>query len=64
MAQADRIMSAHFSPIMMDGAFVLAFTIDGMIDASATRSPEMPCTLRAASTTDISSDPILQVPTG
>jgi hypothetical protein len=37
-----RTMSEHFSPIMIEGALVLPATIDGMIEASATRRPSMP----------------------
>ncbi len=55
--------SAAFSPIMIDGAFVLPPVIDGMIEASATRSPSMPRTLRSGPTTARSSTPIRQVPT-
>ena len=40
----SRIMSAAFSPIMIDGAFVFPDTISGMIDASATHKPSIPCT--------------------
>ncbi len=59
------IMSAPFSPIIMTGAFVLAPTIVGMIDASMTRKFRTPWTLSSESTTDIESVfvPILQVPT-
>ena len=55
--------SAHFSPIIMEGAFVLPEVIVGMIEASATRTPSKPCT-RFSSTTAIGSRPILQVPMG
>ena len=51
------------SPIMIDGAFVLPPVIDGMIEASATRRPSMPRTLRSGPTTARSSTPIRQVPT-
>ena len=40
-AADDRIISEHFSPIMMHGAFVLPDVSVGMIDASATRKPAM-----------------------
>src|ERR1700712_893072 len=53
-----------FSPIMMDGALVLPEVSVGMIDASATRNPSMPCTRSSLSTTAMGSKPILQVPTG
>ena len=59
-----RIRSAAFSAIMIVGAFVLPLTIVGMIDASTTRNPSIPCTLRWESTTAISSLPILHVPAG
>jgi hypothetical protein len=41
---AASIISAHFSPIMMQAAFVLPETTVGMIEASATRKPETACT--------------------
>jgi hypothetical protein len=34
-------IAAHFSPIMIEGAFVLPPGTCGMIEASATRSPSM-----------------------
>ena len=46
-----RISSAARSPIMIDGALVLPPVIDGMMAASATRSPSMPRTLSSGSTT-------------
>ena len=46
-------------------ALVLPPTILGMIEASATESPEMPCTpMVAGSTTAGASRPILAVPAG
>src|SRR5207249_4820786 len=42
--------SEAFSPIIMVGALVLPLTIVGMIEASAMRSPSMPCTRRSPST--------------
>ncbi len=44
-AAAASTISAHFSPIMMQGALVLPLVSVGMIEASATRRPWMPCTL-------------------
>ena len=59
-----RIRSATLSPIMIEGALVLPEVSVGMIEASATRRPWMPCTRSLGSTTAIGSMPILQVPTG
>jgi hypothetical protein len=59
-----RIIRDAFSPIMIDGAFVFPDVSVGMIDASATRRPRIPCTRNCSSTTAIGSWPILQVPTG
>jgi hypothetical protein len=56
--------SAAFSPIMMQGAFVLVETIVGMIDASATRKASRPRTRNSGSTTAPGSLPILHVPIG
>ena len=52
------------SPIMMEGALVLPLIKVGMMEASATRRPSMPCTFNSLLTTAIGSLPILQVPTG
>ena len=62
--RSARIISAAFSPIITDGAFVLPVVTVGMIDASATRSPSMPRTRSSGSTTAEPSIPILQVPAG
>src|SRR6516225_7162503 len=52
------------SPIMMQGALVLADGIVGMTDASAIRRPRTPRTRSSASTTASRPGPIAQVPTG
>ena len=39
------MISAAFSPIIIQGALVLPEIADGMIEASATRSPLIPFTL-------------------
>ncbi len=41
---AAKAMRAAFSPIMIDGAFVLPDVNVGMIEASATRRPAIPWT--------------------
>jgi hypothetical protein len=43
-AAAASIMRDAFSPIMIDGALVLPEVNVGMIEASATRNPSIPCT--------------------
>ena len=47
-----RIMSAAFSAIIIVVAYVLADGMFGMIEASTTRSPCIPCTRNWSSTTD------------
>ena len=54
--------SAARSPIITVVVCVFAETIDGMIEASATRSPSTPRTRNWESTTARSSMPILQDP--
>ena len=54
--------AAAFSAIAKTVALVLAETGDGMMDASATRSPVIPWTRSSGFTTDKSSVPTLQVP--
>ena len=63
-ACAAKIISAAFSPIMMQAALVLPETSVGMIEPSAMRSPSRPCTYNCASTNAIASLPILQVQVG
>ena len=65
-AAASNTMRAAFSPIIIDGALVLPEVSVGMIEASATRKPDIPRTRRRSSTTAAASLslPILQVPTG
>src|SRR6266446_645528 len=63
-AASSRIIAAPFSPIMIVGALVLPVVTVGITEASMTRSPSSPRTLRRGSTTAIASVPILQVPTG
>ena len=56
--------SAARSPITTDGAWVCPRMIDGMTEASATRSRSTPRTVRSGAATLSGSDPIRQVPTG
>ena len=56
------IMAAAFSPIMIAGACNAALGIRGMIDVSAIRSPSIPRTFRSGVTTELSVEPIAQVP--
>src|SRR4051812_15424127 len=59
-----RMIAAPFSPIMIEGAWVLPLIRVGMIEASMTRRPSRPRTRSWVSTTAISSVPILQEPAG
>ena len=56
--------SAHFSPIMIDGALVLPPVIVGMIDGVGDAQPLDAAHRSSGSTTARSSMPIRQVPTG
>ena len=58
------IMSAAFSAIIITAAAVLAETMVGITEASTTRRPSRPMTLRRGSTTAAGPVPMLQVPTG
>src|ERR1700712_3322228 len=58
------IRSAARSPIMIAVACVLPRTMSGMIDVSAMWRPCIPWTRSSGSTTDASSVPERQVPTG
>ena len=59
-----RIRSAARSAIAIVGAFVLPRGTVGMTEASTTRRPSTPRTRSWESTTDVSSVPMRQVPTG
>ena len=48
--------SAMCSPIIMTVTFMFARTQSGIMEASTTRSPSIPCTLPNWSTTAIGSD--------
>lgn len=61
---ASKIRSDAFSAIITVGELVLPEVINGMIEASTTRSFPMPCTRNAWSTTASASGPIFAVPTG
>jgi hypothetical protein len=66
--QSRLTRSAAFQPIIMDPALVLADTISGITEASATRKPSTPMHLQVRSSTTLDADhqplPIRQVPTG
>ena len=55
-------MSTAFSATMATGAVVLPLTIRGMMDASTTRRPTMPCTRSRAFTTSSGLRPMRQLP--
>ena len=59
-------MALALSAIARIGELVLPEVMDGMIEPSATRSPEMPWTRSDGSTTAAGSEagPIMHVPTG
>jgi hypothetical protein len=62
--ESSAITPAAFSPIMIVGAWVQAFSAAGMIEASATRSPCSPITRSRGSTTAAGSLPMRHVPLG
>ena len=56
---------APFQPVMMEAALVLPEMLSGKIEASMTRRPSRPWTLRRESTTEYAgSGPMRQVETG
>src|SRR5215472_13025949 len=59
-----RIMSEAFSATMIVGAFVLHDGTKGITDASTTRSPSIPRSLRSGVTTVPGPVPMAQVPAG
>ena len=61
---AASTMSEHFSPIMIEGAFVFPEVSVGMTEASAIRRCSIPWTRSSSSTTASASRPILHVHTG
>ena len=58
------MMSAAFSATMIVGALVLHEGTNGITEASTTRRPSRPRSLRSGVTTAASPVPIAQVPTG
>jgi xylose isomerase-like TIM barrel protein len=59
-----RMWCAPFSPIMIEGAWVLPLIRVGITAASMTRRPSRPRIRSCWSTTAVSDSPIVQVPTG
>jgi hypothetical protein len=59
--ESSASIAAAFSPIMIVGACVQAFSAAGMTEASATRSPCSPVTRKRGSTTAVGSLPMRHV---